>query len=131
MSRESWVGRDARSIAEAVRSGQASARTVVEDHLARVDECNGELNALVTVCAEESLAVADDLDERRLLGEALGSLAGVPFTVKDLIATAGVRTTAGSRTLADNVPAVDAPAVAAFKAAGAILIGKTNTPEFG
>ncbi len=131
MSRESWVGRDARSIAEAVRSGQASARTVVEEHLARVDECNGELNALVTVCAEDARAAADNLDERRLLGETLGPLAGVPFTVKDLIATAGVRTTAGSRTLADNIPAVDAPAVAAFKAAGAILIGKTNTPEFG
>ena len=131
MSRESWVGRDARSIAEAVRSGQVSARTVVEEHLARVGECNVELNALVTVCAEEARTAADALDERRLLGETLGPLAGVPFTVKDLIATAGVRTTAGSRTLADNVPAVDAPAVAAFKAAGAILIGKTNTPEFG
>ena len=131
MSRESWVGRDARSIAEAVRSGQVSARTVVEEHLARVDECNVELNALVTVCAEEARTAADSLDERRLLGETLGPLAGVPFTVKDLIATAGVRTTAGSRTLADNIPTADAPAVAAFKAAGAILIGKTNTPEFG
>lgn len=88
MSRESWVGRDARSIAEAVRSGQASARTIVEDHLARVDECNDELNALVTMCAEEARTAADALDERRLLGETLGPLAGVPFTVKDLIATA-------------------------------------------
>ncbi|MGC0366647.1 amidase [Rhodococcus sp. 27YEA15] len=131
MSRESWVGSDARTIAEAVQSGRAAARTVVEDHLARVDECNGTLNALVTVCAEEALAAADSVDERRLLGETPGPLAGVPFTVKDLIATAGVRTTAGSRALADNVPAVDASAVAAFKAAGAILIGKTNTPEFG
>ncbi|MDJ0109409.1 amidase, partial [Rhodococcus erythropolis] len=61
MSRESWVGRDARSIAEAVRSGQASARTVVEDHLARIDERNGELNALVTVCAEDARAAADNL----------------------------------------------------------------------
>ncbi len=59
MSRESWVGRDARSIAEAVRSGQASARTIVEDHLARVDECNDELNALVTMCAEEARTAAD------------------------------------------------------------------------
>lgn len=131
MGRESWVGRDARAIAAAVGAGQVAARTVVEQHLRRVAECNGELNAVVTVCAEQALDAADGLDERRRLGEELGPLAGVPFTAKDLIATAGVRTTAGSRTLNDNIPTVDAPAVAAFKAAGAILIGKTNTPEFG
>ncbi|TSD50035.1 amidase [Rhodococcus sp. KBS0724] len=131
MSRENWVGRDARTIAAAVGAGQVSARTVVEQHLRRVAECNGDLNALVTVCAEQALDAADGLDEQRRLGTNPGPLAGVPFTVKDLIATVGVRTTAGSRTLTDNIPTVDAPAVVALKAAGAILIGKTNTPEFG
>ena len=89
------------------------------------------LNAIVTVAAERALAEADALDRRLDRGEVAGPLAGVPFTVKDLIATAGVRTTAASRALADNVPVVDAPAVAAMKAAGAILVGKTNPPEFG
>ncbi len=86
---------------------------------------------MVTVPAEQALAAADRLDRRLAHGDPVGPLAGVPFTVKDLIATAGVRTTAGSRALAGNVPAADAPAVAAMKRAGAILVGKTNTPEFG
>ncbi len=64
-------------------------------------------------------------------GDALGPLHGVPFAVKDLVNTAGVRTTFGSVALADNVPAADSPAVARLKAAGAILVGKTTTPEFG
>lgn len=96
-----------------------------------IAEQNTRLNAIVTVAAESALAEADALDQRLDRGEVAGLLAGVPFTVKDLIATVGVRTTAASRALADNVPVVDAPAVAAMKAAGAILVGKTNTPEFG
>src|ERR1700736_5035446 len=64
-------------------------------------------------------------------GDAVGPLHGVPFAVKDLVNTAGVRTTFGSVALADNVPAADSPAVARLKRAGAILVGKTTTPEFG
>ncbi|MCD2111533.1 amidase [Rhodococcus rhodochrous] len=126
-----WTGADARSIAAVVRNREVTARRVVEDHLALIAEQNTRLNAIVTVAVESALAEADALDQRLDRGEVAGPLAGVPFTAKDLIATAGVRTTAASRALADNVPVVDAPAVAAMKAAGAILVGKTNTPEFG
>ena len=84
-----------------------------------------------TTAADRARADADALDDRLGRGGRAGPLAGVPFTVKDLICTAGVRTTAASRALADNVPTVDAPAVAAMRSAGAILVGKTNTPEFG
>ncbi|SNS96144.1 amidase [Rhodococcoides kyotonense] len=126
-----WVGRSARSIAAAVRAGEVTAREVVEDHLSVIDELNPGLNAIVTVCGTEALAAADSIDRARNQREVLGPLAGVPFTVKDTITTAGVRTTAGSRALASNIPMRDATAVAAFKAAGAVLVGKTNAPEFG
>lgn len=126
-----WVGADAHTIACAVRRRETSARAVVEEHLAHIEDRNPRLNALVTVAAEQARRDADALDDRIARGERTGPLSGVPFTAKDLITTAGVCTTAGSRALAQNVPGVDAPAVAAMKAAGAILIGKTNTPEFG
>lgn len=124
------LGLDARTIAAAVRRGETRARAVVEEHLAHIAETNPRLNAIVTV-SDRVLADADALDARVARGQDVGPLAGVPFTVKDLIATAGVRTTAASRALADHVPEVDAPSVAAMRAAGAILVGKTNTPEFG
>ncbi|BAH51536.1 amidase [Rhodococcus opacus] len=127
----SWVGSDAHAIARAVTRREVSASEVLADHLAHIKARNPELNALVTVAEDQAIRAADDLDTRISRGEDVGPLAGVPFTVKDLIATAGVRTTAGSRALEHNVPRVDAPAVAAMRAAGAILVGKTNTPEFG
>ncbi|MDA3644036.1 amidase [Saccharopolyspora indica] len=126
-----WIGSDAGAIARAVTGREVSAREVVEAHLAHIEAKNREINAIVTVAVESALEAADALDARLARGEVAGPLAGVPFTVKDLIATAGVRTTAGSRALVENVPRADAPAVAAMKAAGAILVGKTNTPEFG
>ncbi|EKT82377.1 glutamyl-tRNA(Gln) amidotransferase subunit A [Rhodococcus opacus M213] len=127
----SWVGSDARTIARAVTNREVSASQVLDDHLAHIKARNPELNAVVTVAEDQAIRAADDLDTRIGRGEDVGPLAGVPFTVKDLIATAGVRTTAGSRALEHNVPSVDAPAVAAMRTAGAILVGKTNTPEFG
>ncbi len=127
----SWVGSDAQTIARAVTNREVSASQVLDDHLAHIKARNPELNAVVTVAEDQAIRAADDLDIRIGRGEDVGPLAGVPFTVKDLIATAGVRTTAGSRALEHNVPSVDAPAVAAMRAAGAILVGKTNTPEFG
>ncbi|MBM4542786.1 amidase [Rhodococcus hoagii] len=125
------IGSTARDIARAITGREVSARAVIEEHLDHIGNCNARWNAVVTVPAEQALAAADRLDRRLAHGDPVGPLAGVPFTVKDLIATAGVRTTAGSRALAGNVPAADAPAVAAMKRAGAILVGKTNTPEFG
>jgi aspartyl-tRNA(Asn)/glutamyl-tRNA(Gln) amidotransferase subunit A len=99
--------------------------------LARIERSQPTLNAFITVCADEARGAARGAEAALMRGDPLGPLHGVPFAVKDLVATAGVRTTSGSVALADNVPAVDAPAVARLKAAGAILFGKTTTPEFG
>ena len=118
----------AADIADSVRSGHRPAVEVVATALARAadDRCH----ALVTLCAERAMNEAAAIDRAVANGEDPGPLAGVPFTVKDTIATAGVRTTAGSRLLADHVPELDAACVARVRAAGAVLIGKTNCPEF-
>src|ERR1043166_5659274 len=99
--------------------------------LDRIEKTQPTLNAFITVCAEEARAAAKKAEAAVMRGDALGALHGVPFAVKDLVNTAGVRTTFGSWALADNVPSADSPAVARLKAAAAILVGKTTTPEFG
>ncbi|HEV8679413.1 MAG TPA: amidase, partial [Stellaceae bacterium] len=104
---------------------------VVDLVLDRIERSQPALNAFITVCAEEARAAARAAEAAVLRGEALGTLHGVPFAVKDLVNTAGVRTTFGSVALADNVPTADSPAAARLKRAGAILVGKTTTPEFG
>jgi aspartyl-tRNA(Asn)/glutamyl-tRNA(Gln) amidotransferase subunit A len=104
---------------------------IVDDLLARIAAAQPRLNAFVTVCGEAARAAARAAEAAVLRGDRLGPLHGVPFAVKDLVNTAGVRTTFGSAALADNVPAADSVAVARLKAAGAILVGKTTTPEFG
>ncbi len=118
-------------LAARIRSGDTSARAVVESCLSAIASEDAALHAFITVCAADALAEADRLDTIAATGHFLGPLHGVPFAVKDLIATAGVRTTFGSLQHADNVPATDDLIVARLKHAGAILIGKTNTPEFG
>ena len=99
--------------------------------LDRIERSQPALNAFITVCADEARAAAAEAEAAVKRGATLGPLHGVPFAVKDLVNTAGVRTTFGSVALAENVPAADSPAVARLKAAGAILVGKTTTPEFG
>ena len=120
------LGASALAVGAAIREGEVSASEVLELHLDRIAEVNPRLNAIVTLCEDEAraaAAAADRATER-------GPLHGVPFTVKDSIATAGVRSTAGSRLLRDFVPTRDATVVARLKSAGAILLGKTNCPEF-
>ena len=97
----------------------------------RIEAAQPSLNAFITVCVGEARAAAKDAEAAVLRGDRLGPLHGVPFAVKDLVNTAGVRTTFGSFVFADNVPAADSPAVARLKQAGAILVGKTATPEIG
>jgi aspartyl-tRNA(Asn)/glutamyl-tRNA(Gln) amidotransferase subunit A len=118
-------------LAALVASKEISPVELVEDALTRIEQSQPTINSFITVCAEEARAAAWESEAAVMLGDALGPLHGVPFAVKDLINTAGVRTTFGSVALADNVPATDSPAVARLKEAGAILIGKTTTPEFG
>lgn len=115
-----------------IRRGEISARELVADCLQRVAEGNDALNAFVHVDAEGALAAADRVDAARARGDDLGALAGVPFGVKDLEHCAGMPTTRGSRWFAHAGPAAhDDIHVARLRAAGAIPIGKTATPEFG
>jgi len=120
----------AASIARKVRAGRVSAVKVVEDCLDRIQRLQPKLNAFVTVCADEARAQAAEIDRARAAGEKLGPLAGVPVSVKDILNTKGVRTAWGSRLMESNVPAEDAVAVKRLKVAGAVIIGKTSTPEF-
>src|SRR5947209_3127865 len=104
---------------------------VVDVVLDRIDKMQPTINAFITVCADEARAAAKAAEAAVMRGEVLGPLHGVPFAVKDLVNTAGVRTTFGSVALAGNLPAADSPSIARLKAAGAILVGKSTTPEFG
>jgi len=111
--------------------GEASSLEVVQAVLARIERLQPALNCFITVCADDALAAARMSDARRARHAPLGPLDGIPYTAKDLVDTAGVRTTYGSRIHERNVPATDAAAIARMKAAGAVLVGKTTTPEFG
>ncbi|MGE0874145.1 MAG: amidase [Burkholderiales bacterium] len=117
-------------LAARVRSGETTAVAATSECLARIRRLQASLNAFVTVCEDEALAQAAAVDAAIGRGETVGPLAGVPVSVKDIINTKGVRTTWGSRLMADNVPDADAVAVARLTAAGAVLVGKTTTPEF-
>ncbi len=99
--------------------------------LTRIERLQPELNCFITVCADRALEEARAAEAEVMRGEALGLLHGVPYTAKDIVDTKGVRTTYGSLLFRDHLPAQDAVAIARLKAAGAILVGKTTTPEFG
>lgn len=119
----------AKSIAAAIQEKRVSAVEVVEAHLARIDEVNGALNAVVQLCAERALDEARAADSAAARGESLGALHGVPITLKDSLDTEGVVTTGGTSGRAGFVPDADATVTARLRGAGAILLGKTNTPE--
>ena len=112
-------------IAAAVRDGDVSAEEVTAHHLARIEE-RSNLNAFITVCADEAMADARNLPEHRRTGP----LAGVPFAPKDIFDTAGIRTTVGSEHFRTRVPQSTALAVQRLVDAGAIIVGKTNLSEF-
>jgi aspartyl-tRNA(Asn)/glutamyl-tRNA(Gln) amidotransferase subunit A len=122
----------AAEMASAIRRRKLSPVEVMKAVLARIERLNPKLNAFVTLTPEQAMKEARAA-ERALggKGERLGPLHGVPFSVKDLVITRGVRTTFGTPLYADNVPTEDAPMVARLRAAGAIPLGKTNTPTFG
>lgn len=121
----------AHELSAAYRSGALSPVDAVEAVLDRLERVNPAINAFVTITAEQARVEAEKADRRLREGGAVPPLLGVPITVKDLVDTAGVRTTYGSTAYADAVPREDALAWGRLKAAGAILIGKTTTPEFG
>ena len=118
-------------LARLIRARELSAAELLAAVLARIGEVNPAINAIVTLAAEQACAAAARLDARAARGSFAGPLHGLPIAVKDLAETAGIRTTFGSPVFASFVPAFDAPHVARLKQAGAVVIGKTNTPEFG
>ena len=122
----------AREMAEQIRQKKVSSREVMQAHLAQIKRVNPKVNAVVTLVDEEKLmAQALAADESLAHGNYLGALHGMPVGVKDLHETAGIRTTYGSPLFRDFVPDFDCRVVQREKEAGAIVIGKTNVPEFG
>jgi amidase len=123
---------DAVDLSSAIRQRQVSCREVMEAFLARIDHLNPKVNAIVSLRDRENvLREADDRDRQIARGEYLGWMHGFPQAPKDLAATAGIPTTLGSPIHRNNVPMQDAIIVERVRKNGAILIGKTNTPEFG
>jgi aspartyl-tRNA(Asn)/glutamyl-tRNA(Gln) amidotransferase subunit A len=117
-------------IAAGVGAGERKAREVIEEHLARIAERDGELNAFNLVTADEARAAADEIDRRVAAGEHPGPLAGVPVALKDNLCTRGIPTTCSSRILEGWRPPYTATVVERLVGAGAIPIGKTNLDEF-
>jgi amidase len=121
----------ASEMARRLRAGDLSAREVMQAHLDRIADRNPRLNAIVTLDAERAIDAARRADEALAHGAAVGPLHGLPVAHKDLALTRGMRTTFGSPLFRDFVPDEDSLIVERLRAAGAIAIGKTNTPEFG
>ena len=121
----------ATGMADLIRRKKLSARETLDAHLKQIERVNPQVNAIVTLVAEQAIENARKADEMQARGATLGPLHGLPIAHKDLVETAGIRTTFGSRIFKDYVPKHDAILVERIRKAGAICIGKTNTPEFG
>ncbi len=115
-------------LAELIRTRRVSPVEVAEAYLQQIDKLNPTLNAVVTL-APDVMDRARAAESALTSGKILGALHGVPVTIKDTIETSGLRSTSGSQTRAGFIPDCDAPAVARLKAAGAIILGKTNVAE--
>ncbi len=121
----------ATEMARRIRAGELSAREVMEAHLSQIERVNPQVNAIVTLLPEQAMDAACAADEAQANAHPLGPLHGLPIAHKDLVLTRGIRTTFGSPIFSDFVPEVNALIIDRIQAAGAITIGKTNTPEFG
>jgi amidase len=131
MNTDELIYASATVLAQAIRSKKVSAVEVVNAYLQRIEEVNPTLNAVVQLTADAARAQAREADAAQARGEGKGPLHGVPITIKDMIETAGVICTSGTKGRASCVPPRDATIVARMHAAGAIILGKTNTPELG
>ncbi len=130
MSNDLWRF-SATELVQALRTKQVSSREVVQAHLARIENINADVNAITQVLSEEALAAADEADEAVAEGQDLSALHGLPITVKENIDVAGSVTSFGVVAYKDSVAKHDAPVVRHLKRAGAIVIGRTNMPDFG
>jgi amidase len=131
MTSAELTGATAHDLARLIAEREVSTHEVVEAHLRRIDAVNGAINAVVQIDGDRAVARAREADVALARGERWGPLHGVPFTVKDNIAAAGIEMAIGVRERAGIVAREDATAVARLKAAGAILLGKTNCPPWG
>jgi len=127
---ETFIAKSTVQIAKMIRDKEITATEAVKLFLARIDAVNPKINAVVALCKERALAEAAECDAMAAAGKFKGPLHGVPFTVKDSFDTAGVLSTGGTLGRKDFIPGKDATVVARVRTAGAILLGKTNTPEF-
>jgi aspartyl-tRNA(Asn)/glutamyl-tRNA(Gln) amidotransferase subunit A len=121
----------ATELARLIRERQLSPVELTRAVLERIERVNPRINAFCTLTADAALAVARDAEQAVVRGQARGPLHGIPFTIKDLHFTRGVRTTSGSFIFEHRVPDVDPPVVRRLKQAGGVMLGKTTTPEFG
>ena len=117
-------------LASLIKSRAVSPVEVLDAHLAVIERVNPKLNAIVTLAAEQARTAARAAEDAVVRGDNVGTLHGLPIGIKDVTLTAGIRTTFGSPLFKDNIPADDAEVVRRLKAAGAIVLAKTNTPEF-
>jgi amidase len=124
------AGLGAVELAGMLADKEVSAREVLVDHLRVIDEQNAGLNAICTLAGDLALAEAERADASIAAGRLLGPLHGIPIVHKDVLDTEGLRTTYGSLTHRDHVPTTDAAVVRRCRSAGAVLVGKTNTPQF-
>jgi aspartyl-tRNA(Asn)/glutamyl-tRNA(Gln) amidotransferase subunit A len=118
------------SIRDALLAKKTSARELAKDFYAQIERRNPEINAFLALCPERAYAQADRVDAAIATGQPLGSLAGVPVAIKDVISTQGVPTTCGSKILENYTPPYDATAIERLEKAGAVILGKTNCDEF-
>jgi amidase len=130
VSDELWR-RSAVELAGLLANGSISATEVLYAHLARIEQVNPSINAIVTMAVERATADAARADAAHSKGESLGRLHGLPIAHKDLAMTAGIRTTMGSPIFADQIPDEDELLIERLRGAGCVTVGKTNTPEFG
>ena len=120
----------AATLARNIRDKKVSALEVVDAHLQRIEEVNPRLNAVVQLAADRARAEARGSDEALARGKVEGPLHGVPMTIKDSLDTQGIISTWGTKGRSSFIPEQDSTVVARLRSAGAILLGKTNTPEF-
>jgi amidase len=130
MADRSLTRKSARDLASLIRGRTVSPVEVLDAHLAEIERLNPKLNAIVTLVADQARVAARAAEDAVMNGATLGPLHGLPIGIKDVTVTAGIRTTFGSPLFKDNVPTEDAEVVRRLKSAGAIILAKTNTPEF-
>src|SRR6202050_3447549 len=130
MADKSLLRMSARELVRLIASRGISPLEVLDVYLAAIEALNPQINAIVTLAAEQARDAARSAEDAVMKGGTLGALHGLPIGVKDITPTAGIRTTYASPLYKDYVPAEDAEAVRRLKAAGAIVLAKTNTPEF-